>query len=327
MGWNDHMDDGDDVSNLPPQARGNVSDTDGPFDPDDGCLRQAEPAQRRVAMRAWFLARFCDPAHETPYNGREGGYLFVNGGPYNPSDELRERFGDVVDGDAIQEVVDEMHAEVGDQWAPVRYDRPDDYDDRFDLELVASEEPLRRIRQRLDDCKRVLQLQGDSDAIALAERLVFGAVISALEAFLWETAQHWINAREGALRECVTKLPVFRDEPIKLGDVFNRHEGIREHVKAYLQNLVWHRWDKVGALYKTGLGVTLPGVKPFDEALVKRHDIVHRSGHDKAGQPVIVKREEIEALSVAVVEFAVELERRLADRFGDASSGTTAPDF
>jgi len=327
MGWNDHMDDDDDASNLPPEAWGNVFDTDGPFDPDDRWLKQAEPEQQRVAMRVWFRARFCDPAHETPYNGREGGYLFVNGGPYNPSDELHERFGDVVDGDAIQEVVDEMHVAVGDQWAPVRRDGPDDYDDRFDLELVASEEPLRRLRQRLAECKRVLQLQGDSDAIALAERLVFGAVISALEAFLWETAQHWIDTREDVLRDSVANLPVFRDEPIKLGDVFKRHEGIREHVKAYLQNLVWHRWDRVGALYKAGLGVALPSVKPFDEALVKRHDIVHRSGHDKAGRPVTVTREEIDALCVAVVEFAVELEQRLASRFGDASSVVGAPDF
>lgn len=74
MGWNDSLDD-DDVSDLPPEARGNVFDADWPFDPDDRWLVQAEPEQQRVAMRAWFLARFCDPAHGTPYNGREGGYL------------------------------------------------------------------------------------------------------------------------------------------------------------------------------------------------------------------------------------------------------------
>jgi len=183
MGWNDRLED-DDVSDLPPEAWGNVFDADGPFDPDDRWLKQAEPEQQRVAMRAWFLARFCDPAHETPYNGREGGYLFVNGGPYDPANELQGRFADVVDDNAIRDVVDEMHVEVGDRWAPVRRGRPDDYDDRFDLERVASGEPLRRLRRRLAECQCVLQLQGDGDAIALAERLVFGAVISALEAFL-----------------------------------------------------------------------------------------------------------------------------------------------
>jgi len=131
------------------------------------------------------------------------------------------------------------------------------------------------------------------------------------------------------LRDCVTKLPVFRDETIKLGDLFERHDGIRQHVKAYLQNLVWHRWDKVCPLYKFGLRVALPGVGPFEEAMVKRHDIVHRSGHDKAGQPVEVTREEIQGLCVAVLEFAADLERRLAHRFGDGESmlGGNAPNF
>jgi hypothetical protein len=31
VGWNDHMDDGNDTSNLPPEAMGNTFDVEGPF--------------------------------------------------------------------------------------------------------------------------------------------------------------------------------------------------------------------------------------------------------------------------------------------------------
>lgn len=48
MGWNDHMDDDDDVSNLPPEARGNAFDTDGPFDPDDRWLRSFVSTSARL---------------------------------------------------------------------------------------------------------------------------------------------------------------------------------------------------------------------------------------------------------------------------------------
>ncbi len=315
VGWNDRMDDGDDLSNLPPEAMGNTFDVEGSFDPNDHWLRTAEEEHQLIAMRAWFHARYCDPAHETPYNGREGGYLFVDGGPYNPSEELQERFGGIVDDNLIEQVVDEMLNEVGDQWAPVRRDPPDDFDARFDLELVDADEPLRRVRKRLAECRQVLDLQGGAEAVALARRLVFGAVIGVLESFLWELSQHWIESSEEALRGCVTKLPAIRDEQIKLGDVFERHDSIRAHVKGHLQNTVWHRWEKVGAIYKIGLGITLPSVKVFDDALIKRHDIVHRSGRTKDGEEVDVTNTEIETLSRAVEQFAEEVSDSAKKRF------------
>jgi len=197
-----------------------------------------------------------------------------------------------------------MIDEGGGQWAPIRREPQDDYDARFDLEVVDADEPLRRVRKRLVDCRQVLDLQGKADAVALARRLVFSAVIGVLESFLWELSQHWIEASDDALRDCVTRLPAIRDEQIKLGDVFKRHESIRAHVKGHLQNTVWHRWDKVSAIYKSGLGIILPSVKVFDDALIKRHDIVHRSGRTKDGTEVDVTNTEIEDLSRAVDRFA-----------------------
>ncbi len=315
MGWNDHMDDGDDISNLPPEAMGNLFDVEGQFDPNDHWLRTADEKHQLIAMRAWFHARYCDPAHETPYNGSEGGYLFVDGGPYNPSTELHGRFGDIVDDSLIEKVVDEMVEEVSDQWAPIRPEPLDDYDARFDFELVDADEPRLRVSKRLADCRQVLNLQGEAEAVALARRLVFGAVIGVLESFLWELSQHWIEASDDALRGCVTKLPAIRDEQIKLGDVFERHENIRAHVKGHLQNTVWHRWDKVGVIYRSGLGISLPSLKVFDVALVKRHDIVHRSGRTKDGEEVYVTNTEIEDLSHTVEKFAEEVSDLAKKRF------------
>lgn len=54
---------------LPPEAHGNVSDVNGPFDPDNSWLERADRDDQLTAMREWFLARFCDPVHNTPYNG------------------------------------------------------------------------------------------------------------------------------------------------------------------------------------------------------------------------------------------------------------------
>jgi hypothetical protein len=303
------------LSNLPPEAF-DPFNVDGPFDPQNHWLRTADKDDQLTAMREWFRAHYCDPAYETPYNSKEGGYLFIYGGPYNPADVLPERFSEIVDDDAIQEIIDEMHNEVGEQWAPIQYGPPDDfeYDERFELRLLTRDEPLTKLKERLQHAQLVLSLEGDEAAKTLALKLVFGATVAALEAFLWETVGYCVEHEEKALSNIVTQIPALRDQPMKLGDIFTQHEGLKEHVKGYLQNLVWHRWDKVVPLFKLGLGVQPPSFKPFEDALVKRHDIVHRSGHDKEGNPISVTTREIKELCEKIEAFATELDEKLALR-------------
>lgn len=318
MGWNDRMEDRPPL-NLPTEAFALPgSSASKALDIDDGWLRLANDESKLTAMRVWFLSRYCDPAEETPYNGREGGYLFVQGGPYDPGEVIPHRFGHIVSEELLGDVIDEMHDEHGDQWAPVDHGPPDEYeyefDERFDLALLSREEPLHRLRDRLRQIQMILTLQGNSAARELAEKLVFGAVIGALEAFLWETVSYWVENDDQALRDIVTKLPKFKDETFKLGEIFDRQANLKNHVQGYLQNVVWHRWDQVAPLFKTGLGIELDSTKVFQEALVKRHDIVHRSGHDKLGAPVMVTVKEIQDLCGSVDAFAAQIESRLAKR-------------
>ncbi|MFM0060634.1 hypothetical protein PQR64_33925 [Paraburkholderia phytofirmans] len=316
------------LSNLPPEAHGNIFDVDGPFDPDDDWLENASADEKRIAMREWFLARYCDAAEETPYNGREGGYLFINGGPYDPADEIPGRFGSIVSDETIDEVVAELHAEGGDEWAPIRESDAyyDDYDDRFTLDVESPHEPLSRLQDRIRKSQRVLTLSGDPEAKKLAEMLVFSNALAVLESFLWETAEFWFKHDDVALRDVITKLQVFSEEPIKLGEVFTRHERLREHVLGYLQNLVWHRWESVMPIFRLGLGIRLPSVKLFEAALVKRHDIVHRSGHSKSGEPITVTLMEISELFSEIEQFAIEVDRLLADRKISSATPTLGDD-
>ena len=44
------------------------------------------------SMSEWFLRNFKDPADGVPFDGRDGGYQYVNGGPYDARDEISEQF-------------------------------------------------------------------------------------------------------------------------------------------------------------------------------------------------------------------------------------------
>jgi len=314
----------DDRPDLPPEAGVHTSKG---FEPNNDWLTAATPRLRREAMRLWFLSRYCDPVHDTPYNGAEGGYLFVNGGPYTAEDELYRRFGGGLSNDEeIRAVIDDVEADGIDEWAPIHHEREDEYDEQFALIVNAGSEPLKRLRERLQQAQEVLGLQGSPEAKGRARSLVFSSVIGVLEAFLYETAYFWIDTDEKALRGLVTGLPVFRQEKVALADLFDRHAGIKDHVKGYLQNLVWHRWDKVAPIFKHALDVQLPSTKEFQGPLLKRHDIVHRSGIDKSGTPVAVGVEEISDLSSKIEAFAQELDGRIDDRNTDLGCDARSAD-
>lgn len=75
--------------------------------------------QRQIDyMAAWFHNLFEDPANETPYESREGGYQYVWGGPYEAEEELREEFEGVASEEAIEAAVEEVERGGILEWAP-----------------------------------------------------------------------------------------------------------------------------------------------------------------------------------------------------------------
>lgn len=45
-------------------------------------LKNADRDTQLGVMRTWFLQNYEDPAERTPYESREGGYIWIWGGPY-----------------------------------------------------------------------------------------------------------------------------------------------------------------------------------------------------------------------------------------------------
>ncbi len=68
-------------------------------------------------MLEWFHWNFEDPANETPYESREGGYQYIWGGPFDALEQLGDRFGGLVPDEAIEAAAQETFGD-GWQWAP-----------------------------------------------------------------------------------------------------------------------------------------------------------------------------------------------------------------
>lgn len=274
------------------------------------------------AMKVWFLARYCDPRDATPYSSSDGKYVFVNGGPFRPEDVLFSKFGARVNDEVIQELVSDLENRYGLQWAPIRPDLDGDikvaqeeyYDERFGIYVPDPAKPYSDLEARLEEISELLTLTGTQKAAQLARRVAYGATITALETYLWERLVYAVENDSLALESIVANVQHFKETNLKLSEVFDAHRDIETTVKAYLQGLVWHRWDKVAPLIKFGLRIAPPSFKPFVAPLVKRHDIVHRSGHDQYGRTVLITSDDLHQLNSAVKFFAQRVEELIAAR-------------
>ena len=83
-------------------------------------LKRLGKARQLEYLTTWFHSFYEDPAMETPYNGREGGYLYVHGGPYSAREEIEDEFYGIVSEEVIEQAVDEVEGDGTLDWAPTQ---------------------------------------------------------------------------------------------------------------------------------------------------------------------------------------------------------------
>ena len=81
-------------------------------------IRSLDQETQQRLIETWFYSFFADPAYETPYNGREGGYLYIHGGPYDAREEIEAEFGYLVDHNIIEAAIELVESDGTDDWAP-----------------------------------------------------------------------------------------------------------------------------------------------------------------------------------------------------------------
>ncbi|CAN5120065.1 hypothetical protein BH10PLA2_BH10PLA2_00300 [soil metagenome] len=93
---------------------------------------------RVAAMVEWFFENFEDPSSETPHDGREGGFLYIHGGPYEAQDFIPDAFPDATEEEHF-EAIEQIESD-GPEFAPAGHrilGPEEEYDD-----LNASREPI-----------------------------------------------------------------------------------------------------------------------------------------------------------------------------------------
>ena len=277
-------------------------------------------------MYGWFKRNYyCPTDLLTPGTARL--QIYSEGGPFQPENVIWAEFGKYANNSILMEVIAELQAQAPSGWATIPYRPDDEYDEDFGVEVEDVKQPFTVLTDRLDEIRDVLALIGSVTGKLLAQKLSYSAVITALESYLWETMSYAVENDPKVVKNIVTKFSFFNQQKFSLGAIYTKLDSLETLVKGYLQDTIWHKWDTVEELFSRGLGVNPPSFAVFFEPTIKRHDIIHRSGHTKNGDPVTVSAEEIEALILEVKKFATVLEGDLLLHYAEILDAQIAAEF
>lgn len=274
-------------------------------DYDPTALRTASKHQQLEVMESWFRAMFEDPAHRTPYESKEGGYIWIWGGPYDAGEELEGEFGGIIDETVIRGLVDSLEGECVD-WAPT--ERPGDYDEGL-FDAVSENAAARRTLDEATTTIQSLMSAPIVDELGPAyRRLLFANVITALETYLSDTFINRVFSSVDLIQKYIDSDPKFKERKVPYKDILREAGRVQDEARRELLAMVWHNVAKIKPMYFQVLGVDLGDIEPVASAIQLRHDIVHRNGRRRDGAIVAVTNNDITTLLHEIDELAFRIE-------------------
>lgn len=289
----------------------------------EDALRAADRETQLDVMETWFRQNFEDPAHRTPYESAEGGYIWIWGGPYDAREELGDRFSGVVPDDVIDELADKLAGECW-QWAPTP--SAEDYDDYLVEDIAQITEYYHNFSRAILDIEKLLGTKVDDTVASCFFRLLYVNVITALETYLSDAFINTVVNNPELMRRFIETTPEFHAEKIPLTEVFKAIEEIEPKARRYLIDVVWHHLERVKPMYRETMGIEFPsdsGV--IFRAILIRHDIVHRNGKTKDGKEIPITRTDVADLIGEVEKFVQHIDTQLAEVRSNSQPNTDEP--
>ena len=239
-------------------------------------LAEMDAPDQLKFMREWFFSNYEDPVHSLPYESREGGYIWIYGGPYDAHEELHSKFGEFIPEEVIETLGDELLTECHEWTAQI-----DPYDDEpYGFEYLAEPaEYFNECQLAIDSNRALLAIDVPESVRSTFYGMVFVNLITIMETYLSDTFIGLVPRSERLMRKFVATTPEFKERKISLAGIYDSLDEIAETAGKYLRSFVWHRLGAVGNMYRDTLGVSFPErLGDIYRAINVRHALVHRNG-------------------------------------------------
>lgn len=275
-------------------------ETDQEYDLEE--IKDFDQETQKSVMGSWFFSNYENPSEHTPFESKEGGYIYIWGGPFDAREELEDVFSGYVLKEALDELISELES-VSLEWSGKI--SAESYDDYFYSVIYDNYEFTETLKDNLNSIKRLLRIELPPELEQHMNKMLFVNVITVLETFLSDAFIGTILKDKGLLKDFVRLNPDFSERKFILNEIFEKIENIEKDVTTYLLELMWHNLAKVQQMYSSVLHIDFPkDMKVIYKGIATRHDIVHRNGKTKSGKAVTITREELIKLMDEVNSFA-----------------------
>lgn len=159
----------------------------------------------------------------------------------------------------------------------------DAYEDDW---LVIGKSRIEIFDENIEASSEVLNL---SATISSAKNLLVmlqAHVVTAVEAYLSSTFIEKALSAELFMQKLVETDPEFAKRKFTIQEIFTKRESLKDDLRQYLKDLIFHDIAKVKEMYKSVLDIDFGEVGWLFKAVTLRHDCVHRAGYDKDGNQV-----------------------------------------
>ena len=219
-------------------------------------------------------------------------------------------FGD----DAPKEILDKING-LEDRkrvWiAPWEFENSEYYDDQYEATLD-NKNSLTSFREEIENLKRLNDIElADKNLEGILKRQIFIGAFGTLETFLSDTFINLTTNNDTYFRNFIETYPEFRQRKFELREIFLEHDKLKDTGKKVMLDIIYHDLPKVKEMYRATFKINFPELKIIIKSVQTRHDLVHRNGKTKDGDPVTIDKASafglIDKINIFVETIASEL--------------------
>ncbi len=143
------------------------------------------------------------------------------------------------------------------------------------------------------------------------KNMLYVQTVTAVEAYLSSAFIHAVLNSEELIQRLVESDPELAKQRFSLKEIFTQWEGLRITVGKYLKALIFHDLRKIKPMFKDVLGIEFPEIPWLFQAVLIRHDCVHRNGLDKDGNRHEITKSQIMDLARSSADFVSQIDQQL----------------
>lgn len=195
--------------------------------------------------------------------------------------------------------------------APWEFDEGYDYEEQFDA-ITDNKDFLQKFRDELDNLKSLRSLKTpDPKLKEILNRQIFISVIGTMETFLSDAFVNLSFDNEDYFKNFIETHPEFKKQKFELREIYREYDKLEETAKRVMLDTIYHNLPTVSQMFTDTFKIEFPPIKKVYEFVLKRHDLVHRNGKTKDGDPVETDDKAINELMEEVTKFVDDISSKL----------------